>query len=84
MRKNRYDRIMDKMLNRIERVSDKMAKEFKGTNPFDKEPVSNDEALYEYENMGYEKFEQIANTQGLEAAVGWRDEMEALKQRRAR
>lgn len=49
MRKNRYDRIMDKMLNRIERVTDKMADEHKGTNPFDKEKMSRDDLLLEYE-----------------------------------
>ena len=49
MRKNRYDRIMDKMLNRIERVTDKMSADMKGTNPFDKEKMSRDDLLLEYE-----------------------------------
>ena len=82
MKKNRYDRIMDKMLNRIERVTDKMAGEFKGTNPFDKKPVSNDDLLLEYETKGFETFSQIANEQGLDAAIAYRDKMEQLKTRR--
>jgi len=82
MRLNRYDRIQNIMLNRIERVTDKFAKEFKGTNPFDKKPVSNDDLLLEYETKGFETFSQIADTQGLDAAVEYRDKMEQLKIRR--
>jgi len=82
MRENRYGRIQNIMLNRIERVTDKMAGEFKDTNPFDKEPVSNDDLLMEYETQGFETFSQIADTQGLDAAVNYRDKMEQLKTRR--
>lgn len=33
------------MLARIERVTDRMTREFKDTNPFDKEPVSKEEIM---------------------------------------
>lgn len=49
MKKNRHDRIMDIMLNRLERVTDKMSADTKGTNPFDKEKMSRDDLLLEQE-----------------------------------
>ena len=82
MRENRYGRIQTIMLNRIERVTNKMAGEFKGTAPFDKDPVSNDDLLMEYETKGFETFSQIANEQGLDAGIAYRDKMEELKTRR--
>ena len=45
MRRNRFDRIGDRMLSRIERVTDGMTREFKDTNPYDKEPVSDEELM---------------------------------------
>ncbi len=81
LRKNRYDNIVDKMFTRIERVTDKMAKDFSGTNPFDKEPMSNAEMLQEYNINGYNVFKQIADTKGLSEAIKYRDKMERLKLR---
>ena len=63
-------------------ITNKMADEHKGTNPFDKEPVSNDDLLMEYETKGFETFSQIANEQGLDAGIAYRDKMEQLKARR--
>lgn len=48
MRENRYDKILAKMTNRIERVSDKMAREFKNTNPFDQERIPDNERIMTY------------------------------------
>jgi len=84
IREGRYDRVLGKMLNRIERVSGKLAKEFKGTKPFDKEPVSMREQIYNYETQGYDTFKVIANTQGIEAAVMWQQVMEVEKEKYTR
>lgn len=47
----RYDRILAKMMSRIERVSDRVAKDFKGTSPFDKEELSVKERIYKYNQI---------------------------------
>ena len=66
VRKNRYDRIMDLMMTRIERVSDRMALEFKGTNPFDKEPVDKKQALFNWSTLDPEVQNQLRQTMGNE------------------
>jgi len=82
MGRNRYDRINDRILRRIERVSSRMTKEFEGSNPFDKEKVDNNTLLYTYNTKGYEIFAQKAEREGMESAIAYRDEMEELKRRK--
>jgi len=40
---NRYDRILKLVSNRVDRVSGKIAKDFKGATPFDKVKISDEE-----------------------------------------
>jgi len=82
MGKGIFDLALDGISEIIEGVSDSLSKEFKTTNPFDKEKVSDEEQLYQYETQGYDMFKQIADSKGLEAAVMWRGDMEQLKARR--
>lgn len=81
---NIYDGALKGILEIIEDVSDSISTEFKGVNPFDKEKISNDDMLLEYGMRGYEIFKELADTKGLDVAVKYRDDMEAMKQRRAR
>lgn len=81
---NIYDGALKGILEIIEDVSDSISIEFKGVNPFDKEKISNDDMLLEYGMRGYEIFKELADTKGLDVAVKYRDDMEAMKQRRAR
>ena len=82
MKKNRYDRINDKILNRIERVSARMTREFKGANPFDKEPVSKEEILYYYNQLTPEKMNELIQTHGRDTVNQMIAEMEGLKRRK--
>lgn len=79
MKKNRYDRVTDRMLARIERVSDKMTQEFKNTNPYDKEPISEDQQLSEYMAMTPETMDERLQRDGIEATNAWIEEMEDIK-----
>ena len=45
MKENLYDTAVSGILELIELVSEDIAKEFKGTNPFDKRPATDAEAL---------------------------------------
>ena len=67
MAKNRFDSILEKMLDRIERVSTKMASEFKGTNPFDKESVSKKQLQYNFSQLTPEMQESLRQSLGDEA-----------------
>ena len=43
------DRVQNKTLAKVERISNKIAERFKNAQPFDKEAVSEEELLYQYE-----------------------------------
>ena len=82
MKKNIYDEALAGVSNVIEEVSSSIGSEFKNTNPFDKEPVSNDESLYFYENMAELDLRYLVMTYGEEAVNQRFYEMEQLKKRR--
>ncbi len=82
MKKGLHNRVLEIMMESVELATDKLTEATKGTQPFDKEPISNDELLLEYETNGYETFSKIASEQGLEVGIAYRDKMEQLKQRR--
>ena len=80
---NIYDEVMGEIKNLMLEIKADFQKKFKHTKAFGVEQPLPKEQLYEYETRGYEKFQEIANTQGLVKAVEWRDEMEKQKQRLA-
>jgi len=43
------DRVLNKTLQRVEKISDRLTERFGGVKPFDKEAVSEEELLYQYE-----------------------------------
>jgi len=55
IREGRYNKIMTIMEKRINSVSERVAKEFKNTRPFDKELVDNKQRLYEYDQIPEEQ-----------------------------
>ena len=81
---NIYDEVMGEIKKLMLEIRTDFQKKFKHTKPFGVEPPVPREELYEYETRGYDKFQEIANTQGLVKAVEWRDDMEKQKQRLAR
>lgn len=76
MREGRFNRIKSLMNQRLDRVAKKVASDLKDTRPFDKEIVTIEEQIYEYNTRGFEKFTEIADSQGPEAALAWQAEME--------
>jgi len=82
MRENRLDTITDLVKDRLNSAVSEAKKQFQGTNPYRKEPISEKEQIYNYETRGYDIFKEIADTQGIEAAIIWQQKMEEMKARR--
>ena len=61
MEEGRYDRIQKLMLSRVERVSDKIVKDFKKSKPFDKEMMTARERLFEYSQRPPDWKQQLLN-----------------------
>ena len=59
-----------------------MTREFKGANPFDKEPVSDDELLGRYGSMTPEDMDELIQTEGYENVEKMIGMMEDLKRRK--
>ena len=62
MKENRYDRVVSNITERMGRVNQKISTEFKGRNPFDKEPKSPEDMVAEYLNMTPENKQFIAQS----------------------
>jgi len=82
MKKNIYDSALDGVSEIIEAVSESISKEFKGANPFDKEPISDDEMLNEYNTMTPEILSERITREGEEATNEYIRRMEELKGRK--
>jgi len=82
MKENPYDRIAEKLESRMERLDTKIGSHFKDMKPFDKEPVSNDELLYIYENMTPEDMNYLLQTHSRDDINQKLYEMEKIKKRR--
>ena len=76
------DLVVEEMLRRRNLVKDLLRKKYKMVKPLRMEQVDNDTLLYTYNTKGYEIFAQKAEREGMESAIKYRDEMEALKRRR--
>ena len=64
MKTNLYDNILEGLTEMIEEVSDSISKEFKGVNPFDKEPVSKKQALFDFSQLGPEVQQALRDNLG--------------------
>ncbi len=82
MKENVFDGVVDKTLNRIESVSDKIAKNFKGMKPFNKEPIKNKDLLNAYNSLTPQEMQTLVQTYGTDSINNFIGEMENLKMRR--
>ena len=57
MKMNKMDRLTDKLNARMARISGRISKENKNTNPYRMERVSDRERLYDYESITDEEME---------------------------
>ena len=64
MKPNPYDRISNRILDIVEKVSDKVAKEFKNTNPYDQVPMTDEEIMNQFNQLSLEEKMRIINQMG--------------------
>lgn len=81
MQSSLFDDALTGIVDIIEEVSGSIAKEFKGKKPFDKEPIKDEDLLYEYNTKGMEIFKEIYETQGEEVAMDYKNQLEKIKQK---
>ena len=82
MEENLYDLVVDELVERQGLVKAELASRFKKTKPFRMEPISNDEMLYQYNQLTPEKMNELVNTHGAEAVMEMISKMEKLKGRK--
>jgi len=84
MREAFGDRVLNKTLAKVERISDKIAERFKNVQPFDKEAVSEEELLYHYEMERQDPNLMLQRLQrdGWEKTDKYIHDLEQLKQKR--
>ena len=81
MKTNIYDTVVEKTLNRIEKVSDRIAANFKGVTPFNKERMPTKDLLNAYQSLTPEDMNSFIQTYGRDTVNNFISEMEMLKQK---
>jgi len=77
-----YDDVVDILLERQRLVRAELKTRFKKTKPFRLEPMSNDEALYYYNQLTPDKMSQLIETYGREAVNEMIYQFESLKRKK--
>lgn len=82
MKANIYDDALKDIISIYLEVSKELGSQFKGTKPFDKEPVSDDEMLVQYNMMTEQDFDAMQQKAGTQGTMDFINKMENLKARR--
>ena len=82
MEKSIFELAVEELLERQHLTKLELRKRFKGVKPFRMEPVSDADLLYDYNTRGFAIFSEIANSEGLDAAIEYRNSMEMLKKKK--
>ncbi len=81
MKENPYDRVVTKTQKRIESVSDRIARNFKGTNPFDKEPLDDKELVMSHDMLTPQDVKELIDYHGYETVNELFGEIEGIRSR---
>lgn len=79
---NIYSSALDGAVEIIEEISGAIAEELKGAAPFDKEPIPDDEMLYEYNTMTFDKLNALIDLRGRDWVNQYIERMEMLKRKK--
>ena len=82
MKENPFDRIEAKALHRVEKATDRIAKNFKGTNPFDKEPINDRDIIDSVDMLTPQDLQELIEDHGYEQVNEFLGSVEALKAKR--
>lgn len=81
MKENVYDKALDRVLARLDSVSDRIGRNFKGVKPFDKEPIQKRNMLQYYEMLNAEDMRYLVKQHGEEAMNEFVFEMETERKK---
>ena len=81
MKENVFDKVVERTVNRIEMATDRIGKNFKGVKPFDKEPVTDADKLYGYNQITPDMFMDLRQSMGNDVVDDYIWEMEEIKRR---
>ncbi len=83
MKENVLDRVHEGLGERIGRFRERIHSDFKGTQKFRQEPISEDEQLRQYDSLGIPGVMALVAQYGAEAIQSYIFNMEQMKTRRA-
>ena len=81
---NIYDLVVDELVERQRLVKAELRSRFKKTKPFRMEPMSDEEALYHYNQLTPEKILELISTHGEDAINEMVFQLETLKAKKER
>ncbi len=82
MKQNMYDNVLLRVNDIIDKVSGSIASKFEKTNPFDKEPVPNDEFLVHFDSLTPENKMELIQAHGYDAFLELQNKAEQIRRRR--
>ena len=81
MKDNIYDTVLERTVNRIDMVSDRISKNFKNVKPFNKQPVDPVEQVYQYNQLTPQMWSSLRQSMGDQIVNEYIYKMEDLKRR---
>tara|TARA_Y100000310_G_scaffold199556_1_gene199532 strand:- start:1324 stop:1584 length:261 start_codon:yes stop_codon:yes gene_type:complete len=81
VKKNIYDSVVDRVVKRVEMVSDKIGENFKGVKPFQKEPLSPADQLYTFNQITPEIETMMRQEMGDETVDDYFAKMNQLRRK---
>ena len=81
MKDNIYEMAVEKVTNRMNQVSNRLATNFKGVKPFGKEEIPKTDLLTSYQNLGTQDMDYLVMKHGREVVNSFIQDMEVLKRR---
>lgn len=81
---NVYDDALERVLARVDKVSEKLSTKFKNVKPFAQEPIPKGELLRAYEGLTYDDMNSLVLRHGQEVIEDFIREQETEKLKRQR
>lgn len=84
MKENIADNILARMNKTVGNVAKRLATQYQGVKPFDKEPMKSEDQLFWYEQLGMQDMAYLVQKYGREALNEYVFNMEQIKSRRSK
>lgn len=81
---NVYDDVLERVLGRVDKVSERLTTKFKNVKPFAQEQIPKEEMLRAYESLSYDDMNSMVIHHGVDKVNEFIFEMEQAKLKRQR